>query len=107
MSETTGKTAAAALAKELLRDRIALVNELGAQIDAHKTRVAALAEAKTAEQDAAEQARQAYASAIAGGWTAKDLKQAGLLAPTAPRARRFTATPTDTTEPEAHHDEQS
>jgi hypothetical protein len=30
MTETTGKSAAAALAKELLRERIALVNDLGA-----------------------------------------------------------------------------
>ena len=64
MAENTGKTAAAALAKELLRDRIALVNELGAQIDHHKTKVAAAVEAQSIAQDAAEHARQAYTAAI-------------------------------------------
>jgi len=88
MSETTGKTAAAALAKELLRERIALVNELGAQIDHHKTKVAAVVEAQSAEREAAEAAREAHAAAIAGGWTAKDLKNAGLVVPPAPRQRR-------------------
>jgi hypothetical protein len=88
MTETTGKSAAAALAKELLRERIALVNELGAQIDAHKVKVAAVAEARAAEQEAAEAARASHAAAIAGGWTARDLKNAGLAVPAAPRARR-------------------
>jgi hypothetical protein len=88
MSETTGKSAAAALAKELLRERIALVSELGAQIDAHKTNAAAVAQAMAAEREAAENARTAYAQAVAGGWTAKDLKNAGLVVPAAPRPRR-------------------
>jgi hypothetical protein len=93
MTETSGKSAAAALAKELLRERIALVNDLGAQIDAHKVKVAAVAEARAAEQDAAETARVSHAAAIAGGWTAKDLKNAGLVVPAAPRARRTDTTP--------------
>ena len=92
MTETTGKSAAATLAKELLRERIALVNTLGAQIDAHKVKVAAVADARAAEQDAAEVARAAHAAAIAGGWTARDLRNAGLIVPAAPRGRR-----TDTT----------
>jgi len=78
-------------------------NELGAQIDHHKTKVAAVAEAKTAEQDAAERARRAYTAAIAGGWTAKDLKQAGLVAPAAPRARRDTAPAANVFQPEESH----
>ena len=88
MTETTGKSAAAALAKELLRERIALVNELGAQIDAHKVKVAAASDARKAEHEAAEAARVAHAAAIAGGWTARDLKNAGLIVPPAPRPRR-------------------
>jgi hypothetical protein len=94
MTETTGKSAAAALAKELLRERIALVNDLGAQIDAHKTKVALVEEARSAEQEAAEAARAAHAAAIAGGWTARDLTNAGLVVPAAPRPRR---TPSSTT----------
>ena len=87
MTETTGKSAAAALAKELLRERIALVTTLGAQIDAHKVKVAAVADARAAEHETAEAARAAHAAAIAGGWTAKDLKNAGLVVPAAPRGR--------------------
>ena len=93
MTETTGKSAAAALAKELLRERIALVTTLGAHIDAHKVKVAAVAEAHEAEQEAADAARAAHAAAIAGGWTARDLKNAGLVVPAAPRARRTDPTP--------------
>jgi hypothetical protein len=100
MTETTGKSAAAALAKELLRERIALVNDLGAQIDAHKTKVALVEEARSAEQEAAEAARVSYGLALAGGWTAKDLKNAGLIVPAAPRAKRTTTTAT-TSEPNA------
>ena len=94
MTETTGKSAAAALAKELLRERIALVTDLGNQIDAHKTKVALVEEARAAEQEAAEAARVSYGLALAGGWTAKDLKNAGLVVPTAPRAKRTTTTAT-------------
>ena len=96
MTETTGKSAAAALAKELLRERIALVNTLGERIDAHKVKVAAVAEARDAELEAAEAARAAHTAAIAGGWTARDLRNAGLTVPAASRARRSdTATPAD------------
>ena len=96
MTETTGKSAAAALAKELLRERIALVNELGAQIDAHKMKVAAVAAARAAEQEAAEAARAAHSAAIAGGWTARDLKNAGLIVPAAPRPNRKPAAAVET-----------
>jgi hypothetical protein len=99
MTETTGKSAAAALAKELLRERIALVNDLGAQIDAHKVKVAAVTEAREAEQKAAEAARAAHAAAITGGWTARDLKNAGLVVPAAPRPRRTPASTTTSDDP--------
>ncbi len=43
------------------------------------------------EHQAAETARTAYASALAGGWTAKQLSEAGLRPPTAPRVRKSAA----------------
>jgi len=87
-----------------LRDRIALVNELGAQIDAHKVKVAAVTAAQAVEQEAAEHARQSYADAIAGGWTAKDLKRAGLVVPAAPRPRRAMSSAVEESAPETGYD---
>jgi len=92
MSEPTpprsGKAAAAAAAKTLLADRIALVNTLGDALDVHRKQDAAATQARDAEHQAAEAARTAYASALAGGWAAKQLSDAGLRPPKAPRTRK-------------------
>jgi len=92
MSEPTppksGKAAAAAAAKTLLAGRIALVNTLGDALDVHRKQDAAATHARAAEHQAAETARTAYASALAGGWTAKQLSAAGLRPPKAPRTRK-------------------
>jgi len=91
MSEPTpprsGKAAAAAAAKTLLADRIALVNTLGDALDVHRKQDAAATQARDAEHQAAETARTAHASALAGGWTAQQLSDAGLRPPKAPRTR--------------------
>ncbi len=82
MSEPTppksGKAAAAAAAKTLLADRIALVNTLGDALDGHRKQDAAATQARDAAHQAAETARTAHASALAGGWTPKQLNDAGL-----------------------------
>jgi len=92
MSEPTppksGKAAAAAAAKTLLADRIALVNTLGDALDVHRKQDAAATQAREAEHQAAEAARTAHAAALAGGWTAKQLSDAGLRPPKAPRTRQ-------------------
>ncbi len=91
MSEPTpprsGKAAAAAAAKTLLADRIALVNTLGDALDVHRKQDAAATQARDAEHQAAEAVRTAYATALAGGWTVKQLSDAGLRPPKAPRTR--------------------
>jgi len=91
MSEPTpprsGKAAAAAAAKTLLADRIALVNTLGDALDVHRKQDAAATQARDAAHQAAEAARTAHASALAGGWTAQQLNDAGLRPPKAPRTR--------------------
>jgi len=89
MSEPTpprsGKAAAAAAAKTLLADRIALVNTLGDALDVHRKQDAAATQAREAAHQAAETVRTAYATALAGGWTAQQLSDAGLRLPKAPR----------------------
>ncbi len=91
MSEPTpprsGKAAAAAAAKTLLADRIALVNTLGDALDVHRKQDAAATQARDAAHQAAEAARTAHAAALAGGWTVKQLSDAGLRPPKAPRTR--------------------
>lgn len=91
MSEPTpprsGKAAAAAAAKTLLADRIALVNTLGDALDVHRKQDAAATQARDAAHQAADAARTAYAAALAGGWTAQQLSDAGLRPPKAPRTR--------------------
>jgi len=92
MSEPTppksGKAAAAAAAKTLLAGRIALVNTLGDALDVHRKQDAAATQARDAEHQAAETARTAHASALAGGWTVKQLSDAGLRPPKTPRTRK-------------------
>ena len=92
MSEPTpprsGKAAAAAAAKTLLADRIALVNTLGAALDVHRKQDAAATQARDAEHQGADAARTAYATALAGGWTVKQLNDAGLRPPKATRTRQ-------------------
>jgi len=90
----SGKAAAAAAAKTLLADRIALVNTLGDALDVHRKQDAAATQARDAAHQAAEAARTAHASALAGGWTAQQLNDAGLRPPKTPRTR--TPRPEDT-----------
>jgi len=85
MSTTTGKQAAAAAAKTLLADRIALVETLGAALDTHRRAEEAVTTARAAT---AQQARDAYDTAKTGGWTAAELTKAGLRAPNPARTRK-------------------
>jgi len=87
MSTTTGKQAAAAAAKTLLADRIALVETLGAALDTHRRAEEAVTTARTAAATAAQHARDAYDTAKTGGWTAAELTKAGLRAPHPARTR--------------------
>jgi hypothetical protein len=90
----TGKAAAAAAAKTLLADRIALVTALGGALDVHSQRLGALESVQIAVEEAAELARVSYAAALAGGWSVKELTNAGLLPPPAPRTRKTKGGPT-------------
>ncbi len=96
---TTGKQAAAAAAKTLLADRIALVETLGATLDTHRRAEQAVTTARTTAATAAQQARDAYDAAKTGGWTASELNKASLRAPAPTRTRttKTTTTPHDTT----------
>lgn len=87
---TTGKAAAAAAAKKMLEARIALITTLGDTIDHHRRTGDAVATAKAAQETAAEAARTAHAEAVAGGWTAAELRDAGLVVPAAPRRKKAT-----------------
>jgi len=82
------QAAAAAVAKTLLADRIALVNSLGDALDVHRKQDTAATQARDAAHQGAESARTAYAAALAGGWTAQQLSDAGLRPPKAPRIRK-------------------
>jgi len=90
---TTGKSAAAKAAKELLTERIALVETLGEAIDTHRQALDAVNLAHTAAADAARKARDAFDAAKAGGWTTAQLHHAGLTAPKRSRARKATPPP--------------
>ncbi|WP_460869697.1 hypothetical protein [Rhodococcus aerolatus] len=83
----SGKAAAAAAAKALLADRITLVENLGESIDRHRRKAHAVTAAQTAERDAAQEVRAAFTAAQDGGWTAAELKAAGLAPPRASRVR--------------------
>jgi len=88
MTTNTGKRAAAAAAKTLLADRIALVETLGAALDTHRRAEQAVTTARAAAATAAQQARDAYDTAKTGGWTGAELTKAGLRAPAAARTRK-------------------
>jgi hypothetical protein len=94
---TTGKAAAAKVAKALLADRIALVETLGAALDTHRQAVDAVTTARTAAEDAATKARQAFDAATAGGWTTAQLNNAGLTAPKRTRVRKTAPPPAQDT----------
>ena len=64
------------------------MNTLGDALDVHRKQDAAATQARGAEHQAAETARTAHAAALAGGWTAKQLSDAGLRPPKAPRTRK-------------------
>ena len=100
---TTGKAAAAAAAKKMLADRIALVTTLGDAIDDHRRAGDAVTTAKAAQDTAAEHARTAHTDAIAGGWTAAELRNAGLVVPAGSRRRKTTPSD-DTTTAESHNE---
>jgi hypothetical protein len=85
---TTGKAAAAAAAKKMLEERINLVTTLGDAIDNHRRAGDTVTAAKAAQEAAAEAARAAHADAVAGGWTAAELRNAGLVVPAGPRRAR-------------------
>ena len=91
MTTTTGKQAAAA-AKTLLAERIALVETLGAALDTHRRAEEAVTTARAAAATAAQQARDAYDAAKTGGWTAAELTKAGLRAPNPARPRTTKST---------------
>ncbi len=95
MTANTGKQAAAAAAKTLLADRIALVETLGAALDTHRRAEQAVTTARTTAATAPQHARNAYNAAKTGGWTAAELNKAGLRAPVATRTRT-TKTPHNT-----------
>ena len=99
MTTNTGKRAAAAAAKTLLADRIALVETLGAALDTHRRAEQAVTTARAAAATAAQQARDAYDTAKTGGWTGAELTKAGLRAPnpTRTRATKNTKPPQQTT----------
>jgi len=102
MTATTGKQAAAAAAKTLLADRIALVETLGAALDTHRRAEQAVTTARTTAAIAAQHARDAYDAAKTGGWTAAELNKAGLRAPAPTRTRATkTTTPPHNTGSEA------
>ncbi len=98
---SSGKSAAAAAAKTLLAERIALVEALGAAVDAHQHALTAVTTAQTAAAEAARQVQAAFDAAKAGGWSASELHHVGLRAPATPRKRHKTTTqpgPTDATD---------
>ena len=88
---TTGKAAAAVAARKMLASRIALVTTLGDAIDSARKAEAAITAAKAAHATTVQTARQAHAAALAGGWTAAELRDAGLLIPTTIRRRTTNA----------------
>ena len=78
--------------KKLMAGRIAIGGQLAAQLDKwHQAQAAEqAARDKTASEAAA--ARDIWEQALAGGWTAKELGEAGLKPPAAPRGPRRTTT---------------
>ncbi len=89
----TGKSAAAQAAKALLAERIALVDQLGAAVDAHQRARDAITAAQATADAAAAEVQAAFDAAKAGGWTTAELHKVGLRAPAAPRKRKKTAAP--------------
>jgi len=98
---TAPQTNKRATAKNLLADRITLVEELGDALDAHSKAVTAAAQARKHTVKTADAARTAFEAAKASGCTAAELNSTGLHAPAAPRGRPATrySVPTNTQEP--------
>ena len=92
-SHTTGKAAAAAAARKMLESRIALVTTLGDAIDGVRKAEAAITAAKAAHTTTLDTAREAHTAALTGGWTAAELRNAGLVIPTTTRRRKTTQNP--------------
>ena len=88
--QTTGKAAAAAAARKMLASRITLVTTLGDAIDDARKAEAVIIAAKAAHATTLDTAREAHAAALAGGWTAAELRNAGLVIPTTTRRRKPT-----------------
>lgn len=91
--QTTGKAAAAAAARKMLASRIALVTTLGDAIDGARKAEAVITAAKAAHATTLDTAREAHTAALAGGWTARELRTAGLVIPTSTRRRKTTKAP--------------
>lgn len=98
----SAKAAAVAAAKKMMESRIALVNNLGDALDAYARAGDAVTTARTAQDTAADAARTAHSEALAGGWTAAELRDAGLIVPAAPRRKTPAAAATNSNK----HDEQ-
>jgi hypothetical protein len=78
--------------KKLMAGRMAVVEDLASQLDKwHQAKAAEqTARDKTAAEAAA--ARASWDQALTSGWTAKELSEAGLKPPAAPRGPRSTQT---------------
>ena len=82
--------------KKLMAGRMALVEELASQLDKWSQAKAAEQVAKDRTTAEAAAARAVWDRALANGWTAKELGDAGLKPPAAPRGpRNGTADPSD------------
>lgn len=82
--------------KKLMASRMTIVEDLAAQLDKWQQAKAAeqAARDKTAAEAAA--ARASWDKALASGWTAKELTDAGLKPPASPRGPKRTETPSAT-----------
>jgi predicted nucleic acid-binding protein len=98
MSERDAKRKAADAARSLLTDRIAVVETLGAVLYEYNTAKQAVTQAQTRADEIAQRARATFEQARKAGWTAAELRRAGLDVPqpTRPRATKqhSPATPT-------------
>ena len=83
--KSTNRAAATQSALRYLESKAELVGGIGEALDRVAAIDAEIESAQSRRADAEEQVRQAYSAALAGGWTAAELKEIGY---TAPRRRR-------------------
>jgi hypothetical protein len=88
VSQPTTSTIDRGAIKKLMAGRMAIVEDLASQLDRWQQAKAAehAANDKTSTEAAA--ARAIWDKALASGWTARELGEAGLKPPAAPRAPR-------------------